>query len=476
MNETIALDRASVRQIDADGHLHVSRTPISKANVCSYWGREIPNWQDLGLLPDKTYALYRDAVELEKAASSFNGKPLLFGHRAVSADDHDHERTVGSVTNPEWDAPHLYAALDIWAGPAIKEIQSGRHEQLSSAYRYRAVMEPGTAPDGAKYDGRIVDIDANHVALVPEGRAGPDVVVLDAALINPRTLLGVLMPNKAVLSRSAATAFGALTMYASPRLAKDAKIDIASMLKGVDAKNMKAKAPAIAKAFDAALRPKLAIDADLDPAEVQEVVEQVAEVVAANAEEIADVVTDPVADPTVDESDDEALRRLLKAKGFSDDEVEAIIAKSMVPAADAEKTAAEKATQAADAAVKAATKNMVTPAAMDAAIAAAVKVALDSAKEVQTKLREAEAHIVPVTGKLAGAFDSAEGLYRAGLKALGVAEADALPEPALKPVFDAHAAVKQAPAAQHSKTLATDASITGKSIGEMFPDLKRLHG
>ena len=48
-NDSIAFDRASVRNYDADGRMHVERTPISKANVCEYWGREIPGAEALGL-------------------------------------------------------------------------------------------------------------------------------------------------------------------------------------------------------------------------------------------------------------------------------------------------------------------------------------------------------------------------------------------------------------------------------------------
>jgi hypothetical protein len=51
---------------------------------------------------------------------------------------------------------------------------------LSSAYRYRAVMEAGNF-EGEHYDGRMVDLVGNHVALVPVGRAGAD-VALDSSL------------------------------------------------------------------------------------------------------------------------------------------------------------------------------------------------------------------------------------------------------------------------------------------------------
>ena len=480
-----ALDRASVRSIDQDGHLHVTRTPVSKGNVCGYLGSEIPGYDELGLDPNKIYELYRDPVELEKAVSSFNGKPLLFGHKPVTADDHDHDMTVGSVTGAEWEAPYLYAALDIWSGPAIRAIEGGWQKELSSGYRYVPVMEPGTTPDGIRFDGRMTQIVCNHVAVVEAGRAGPDVVVQDAAL--PKrfipNLKELFMPVKAASPRTAATAAalsgalsGALMVYARPKMAADAQIDVLSLLKGVTAKNVKSKAPAIAKAFDAALKGRLAKDADLDSSEVQDIVEQVAEVMSENSEAIAAELS-PDIDATTDE-DDAQLKGMLKAKGYSDEEVEAICNKSTAPAADAEADKAKEADKiktAADAAVRAATKGMVSQSAMDAAITAAVQLARDSEVQRQRDLREAEAHVRPVVGTLAVAQDSTEGVYREALKALNVADADKLPGAALRPVFDAHAAVKQAPTVQHA-ALAADASITGKSIDEMFPALKRLHG
>lgn len=93
----IALDRASVRRIDGDGHLHVEMTPISKANVCPYYGREIPGADALGLQPDRDCQLLRDPEELARAATSFAGKPLLRLHTPVDADDHPREEVVGTI-------------------------------------------------------------------------------------------------------------------------------------------------------------------------------------------------------------------------------------------------------------------------------------------------------------------------------------------------------------------------------------------
>ena len=82
----LAYDRAgSVRLIDEDGRLRVAVTPISKAAVNRYFGREIPGAQALGLAPDRSYRLLRAPDELEKAADSFNSIPVLAEHVHVTA-------------------------------------------------------------------------------------------------------------------------------------------------------------------------------------------------------------------------------------------------------------------------------------------------------------------------------------------------------------------------------------------------------
>lgn len=174
----LALDR-SLRSIDADGHMRVEESRISKANVCPYLGREIPNWQALGLQAEKTYRLFRDPRELEKGAATFDGKPLLIRHVPIDAELPRKDLWVGTVGACSFEPPYLITRpLMLLTKEAIDLITSGEQRELSAAYRYDAVMEPG-AWGGESYDGRMVNIRGNHVAIVSEGRAGPDVHVAD---------------------------------------------------------------------------------------------------------------------------------------------------------------------------------------------------------------------------------------------------------------------------------------------------------
>ncbi|MFG1401991.1 DUF2213 domain-containing protein [Xanthobacter sediminis] len=214
-----------------------SPTPISKANVCPYYGKEIPGFECLGLDPDKVYQLYRDPEELERAAPSFNNLPLLSRHVPVTADSHQPDLVVGSTgTDAVFEAPYLKNSLVIWARDAIGGVESNAQKELSCAYRYRADMTSGDI-DGEPYDGVMRDIVGNHLAIVGEGRAGPDVVVGDS---KENSSMG-----KTVLSRKAVLAQGAAMACLAPKLAADAKIDITSAFAGVTAKNYMAKKPGI---------------------------------------------------------------------------------------------------------------------------------------------------------------------------------------------------------------------------------------
>lgn len=157
----------------------VEMSRISKANICPYWGREIPGWEALGLTPDKSYKLFRDPKELEKAASTFDGKPLLIRHVAIKADLPNKSLWVGTLGACTFEAPYLVTRpLTVITREAQDLIEEDEQRELSAGYRYTAEMIPGVY-GGEAYDGRMVNIHGNHVALVAKGRAGSDVLVAD---------------------------------------------------------------------------------------------------------------------------------------------------------------------------------------------------------------------------------------------------------------------------------------------------------
>ena len=178
---TLAFDyKPSARTKDDNGFLHVSESNISKEIVNPYYGREIPGWREAGLDPNRVYYGYRSGEELAKAASTFDGLPLLMGHHYESADAPQKDYRVGSIgTGVRWQAPYLIAPLTVTDKTAIDAIESGTAKEISCSYAYEPDFVHGTH-DGISYDFVMRNIKGNHVALVEAGRAGADVVVSDA--------------------------------------------------------------------------------------------------------------------------------------------------------------------------------------------------------------------------------------------------------------------------------------------------------
>ena len=180
MSEVLAFD--TKRHKDVNGYLHVEVSPLTKETVNPYYGREIPGWEDEGLDPEKIYYGYRAGSELKKALNTFNGIPVLDEHKLDSAERPLKEERVGFTgTSAAWEAPYIMNALIITDAAAIELIESNKQRELSASYRYKPVFKEGYF-NGEKYDFIMTDIQANHIALVAEGRAGSDVLVYDSNL------------------------------------------------------------------------------------------------------------------------------------------------------------------------------------------------------------------------------------------------------------------------------------------------------
>lgn len=175
----------SARSVDANGFLHVASSHITKAMVNPYYGREIPGWERLGLDPERIYYGFRAPDELRASLHTWEGLPLHIEHHPDSADEPEKLTRVGAVGKAVWNAPYIDAPLTVWDREAIDAIKDGSFRELSCAYRYEPDFTPGQH-EGVEYDFIMRHIRGNHVALVEEGRAGPDVVVADAALDSPQ--------------------------------------------------------------------------------------------------------------------------------------------------------------------------------------------------------------------------------------------------------------------------------------------------
>jgi hypothetical protein len=362
----MAMDRGSVRRRDANGFLHVEASNISKANACPYYGREIPGAQELGLDADRVYYLYRDPDELARAAPSFNNVPILSEHLPVDCEELPEELIIGSTgTDCAFIHPYLSNSLVIWSAPYQRAIEADEQRELSCGYRYRADMTPGRTEDGLQYDGVMRDIVGNHVALVVEGRAGPDVLVGDEVMkLNSRTALMIS---------------GAIQSHIRPLLAADAKVDIGPVLASVDAKAMaqdgapKSIAGKVAKLVKGKLAQDKALDADALAAAIGSV-----QALAMDEDKIEEAEDeDPEDEPKAEDEDPDADKEAEdEAEEDEPKGMDAAVVRKMI--ADAEKRGAARVA------------------------------AIDTAKR----------DVFPLVGEVVG-LDSAEAIYAFALKAKG---------------------------------------------------------
>ena len=390
-----AFDR-SARTVDADGRLHVGKSHISKAAVNPYYGKEIPGYEALGLQPDKVYRLLRDPVELERAAPTFARLPVLSEHVPVTVEAPRPDLVVGAIgSEVVFAAPYLDADLCVWDATAIAGIETDKVRELSCAYRYVPVMEPGEF-EGQPYDGRMTEIQGNHLALVEVGRAGSDVVVADR---NPFNFKETAMK----MSKLGKALFAALCA-ASPVLAADSALP--ALVGNANRKTFK-KEDAKAKL--------LALDASLDSNKLDAVLDAILDV-----EQDPKPVETPAA--AADESPADKLRALLAGK-VDDATMEAACALLATPAAD-EKPEGEGGMKKED-----------------------VTAAMDGLRKELRQANEAAREVRHIVGDVA--MDSAAEIYGFALDHMKVDRAGVEGAPALRALFKVAAANKASTAPVH---------------------------
>jgi hypothetical protein len=436
----MALDKDSVRSKDVDGRLHVDQANISKATVNPYKGEEIPDWEQLGLDPKKTYQLLRHPDELAKGAKSFNNLPILSEHVPISAQDHPPHLVIGSTgTDARFEPPYLKNSLVFWPQAAIDAIESGEKRELSCGYRYKPVMQPGTY-EGQHFDGIMTDIVGNHVCAVAEGRAGSDVVVGDS---KPTTMEETMLTSVPAILSGFKTA-----LKGKPKFALDADIDeILPLLQTVlgqnpDNGNGGDQPPAPAPAPAPMDEPPALLPSSAVPMGNQD------------NEMIRDIrARDAARRLGRDETDEERQKREDEDKAAD----EAFAAK--------DRAIIEPIESAKDQEAKKPQPDLVTKSAMDAAL----KAMQTTMARTQREIREAERAVFPYVGELTMSFDSKDQVYATALSMRGID-----PKPIHPSAYPALlAAQPKAGASTNVPQVAMDAA-SAKGFLDRFPETKHI--
>ena len=133
----------------------------------------------------RTIREYRPADEVfrKETLASLRGSPLTVDHPPESLKPANFRQwATGHVGDDiKRDGDKTSATAYVQDQAAIRAIEAGRR-QISCGYHCDVDETPGVSPDGEAYDRIQRNIVYNHVALVDNGRAGPDVRLrLDAA-------------------------------------------------------------------------------------------------------------------------------------------------------------------------------------------------------------------------------------------------------------------------------------------------------
>jgi len=180
----IGMDGA--RTYDGNGWFEVKANPISKAGIFPYSGRQ------LGLTgpdADRIFNVLRPPEELAdpECVESFKLIPWIDDHtmlgpvaqeltdRAMPAERKGVQGVIGE--DVFFRDGTLFANIKAFSSTLAALIAAGKRE-LSAGYRCIYDMTAGVW-NGQKYDAVQRKIRGNHLALVTEGRMGPDVAVMD---------------------------------------------------------------------------------------------------------------------------------------------------------------------------------------------------------------------------------------------------------------------------------------------------------
>lgn len=179
----VAMD---AREYDSNGWYEIKANPISKAGIFPYSGRQ------LGLTgpdADRIFQVLRPPEELSapECIESFKLLPWIDDHvmlgpvaqemtdRALPAEKKGVQGVIGE--NVFYKEGTLYANIKAFSSTLAALIEAGKRE-LSAGYRCVYDLTAGVW-NGLHYDAIQRNIRGNHLALVTEGRMGPDVAVLD---------------------------------------------------------------------------------------------------------------------------------------------------------------------------------------------------------------------------------------------------------------------------------------------------------
>lgn len=121
-----------------------------------------------------------EEVSSPESLSTFGMKPVTWGHPPVLLDSANTKKfqTGYSGSQVRYNDGFVEVALVVTDQDAIEKIKRKDATEVSAGYKVDFDPTPGITPEGESYDGVQRNIRVNHIAIVPRGRAGPEVRLL----------------------------------------------------------------------------------------------------------------------------------------------------------------------------------------------------------------------------------------------------------------------------------------------------------
>lgn len=248
ISDDVELPTMSTRTLTEEGYLKATAA-VTKVGVQMYPARQF------GIESDEPIGVFRppETVFHPETIESLKMKPIVLMHPEQDVDSKNHSRlavgSVGENVSPI-DADRLGASIQITDEAVVKGILAREIEELSLGYDTFVVSEEGNF-NGQKYlyrmDGPMIN---NHLAIVPEGRCGDSVKILDQGdeTMNKEQAIKFL--------RDAGVSEGKIKAFMKDS-ANDAKADLKEMSKLVAIKATDIDMTALVPALVAELKPQL---------------------------------------------------------------------------------------------------------------------------------------------------------------------------------------------------------------------------
>jgi hypothetical protein len=185
---------------DANAQLAVKDAIFARSGVQLYTRQEVESW---GIKPrsDKPlYKVYRPAGVLAAAKDMFALVPFARTHPPVDiTPDNYRQYACGTTGGPVEVVPVDNGEIGLrgqiaFATRDVYDFYAAGNKELSAGYRHH--LREARDPEDAGYDFLMEAIDSvNHVALVPRGRGGSEVRVLDSIQAAVKNTGGLAMRN-----------------------------------------------------------------------------------------------------------------------------------------------------------------------------------------------------------------------------------------------------------------------------------------